>query len=119
VKHPQNNLYLTGNEEEWHTPQYLFQIASQRDWTASPDSQFVNTSEDIVVNDGSTTDKDCVMERSGKTIISNSSHLKREHNNTMFLSDDGKNNEQDSGTKSITKSLANAMETEALSMNHE
>jgi hypothetical protein len=119
VKHPQNNPYLTGNEEEWQTPQYLLQIASQRDWTVSPESQFVNTSEDIVANDGLTIDKDCVMERSEKTINSNSSHLQREQNKTMLLSDDGNNNEQDSGTKSITKSLANAMETEALSMNHE
>ena len=80
--------------EEWHTPQYLQEIASQQSWTNSPKSQINTSSRNHSLIDG----------------ISN--------NNGSESEDDDRDTDG-SGNESINKSLEDLMEAEAIKNNHD
>jgi hypothetical protein len=95
VKQPSSSNQSQTGSEEWSTPQYLQQIATQQEWTESLNSHLArslgtNTSNDDeidIAGRSTSEDEDCIM--------------------------------QGSGIESINKSLEYQLEAEATSNNHE
>lgn len=95
VKKPQSSNQSPTSRDEWSTPQYLQQIATQQDWTESPNSHLVRSSGKNTLNDGE-------INTAGKS-----------------TSEDEDSDMHGSGTESINKSLEYQMEAEASTNDNE
>lgn len=90
----QHTSQQNSSEGEWHTPQYLQQIASQQGWTESPKSQL-------------------------DTTLRSNSLIEGIRKEDRSESEDDDCDMEGSGIENINKSLENLMEAEAIQKNHD